>query len=126
MNNSIITIIGPTASGKSSLALDLADYLNKTIISADSRQVYKYLDIGTAKPSKEELQKVKHYLIDYLEPNEEFNAGMFAKKTLEIVENNNKNLPIICGGTGFYIKSFFDGIFQEEDKMVLKNYTRNY
>lgn len=117
MSNKVLTIIGPTASGKSSLALLLAKELNKEIISADSRQIYRYLDIGTAKPTKQEQKEIKHHLIDELEPDDEFNAGLFAESTLKIISDRNNNIPIICGGTGFYIKSFFEGIFKEISKI---------
>jgi tRNA dimethylallyltransferase len=115
-NSSILVIGGPTASGKTGIALELSKHLNIEIISADSRQVYKYLDIGTAKPSKEELAKVPHHFIDFLEPNEYFSAGLFEnlaeKKILEIYSRNS--LPVVVGGTGFYIKALCEGLFDFE------------
>ncbi len=109
----VIIIQGPTAVGKSALALKLAEELNSEIISADSRQVYKLLNIGTAKPSQEEQEKIKHHLIDIVYPNQEYSAGDFAKDALQIIKhlNKQKKMPIIVGGTGFYIKSLVEGIF---------------
>jgi len=108
----VLFIQGPTAVGKSSLALKLAKYYNTDIISADSRQVYRQLDIGTAKPSLAEQQEVKHHLIDIINPNEPFSAGKFvveAQKIIDEMHSQNK-LPIVCGGTGLYIKSLINGI----------------
>lgn len=109
----LIIIEGPTASGKSNLAVELAQLFNTEIISADSRQVYKYLDIGTAKPDKTTLQLLKHHLIDLIEPNQSFNAGIFCTKAYEIIRlmYDKGKIPIICGGTGLYIKSLLDGLF---------------
>jgi len=109
MNRKIIIIYGPTAVGKTSLSLILAGELNAEIISADSMQVYKYLNIGTAKPSSEEMKKVKHHLINICEPYETFSAGDFVKKSIKIIKNTDKNI-IICGGTAMYIYSLINGI----------------
>ena len=117
MERQVIVIAGPTCSGKTSLSLLLADKLNTEIISADSRQFYKYLDIGTAKPDEVVLQKTKHHFINILEPDEYFNASMFEKQALTIIENlfaGNK-VPIVAGGSGMYIKALTDGIFDEAD-----------
>ena len=110
----IITIQGPTAVGKSTVALKLAEELQTEIISADSRKVYKLLNIGTAKPSQIERERVKYHLIDIVFPNEEYSAGNFAKDAEEIIQNLNKQkkLPLVVGGTGFYIKSLLNGIFK--------------
>ncbi|MCF7858058.1 MAG: tRNA (adenosine(37)-N6)-dimethylallyltransferase MiaA [Candidatus Cloacimonetes bacterium] len=110
----LITIQGATAVGKSKLVLELAERFKSPIISADSRQVYKYLDIATAKPSREERKIIPHYLIDLVEPSEEYNAGTFvkdAKKVIMKISERGK-IPIICGGTGFYIKALTEGIFR--------------
>lgn len=117
--NSILVITGPTASGKTSLSLDLAITLESEIISADSRQVYKYMDICTAKPTKEDLDKVDHHLVDFLLPNEEYSAGKFAIDANNIINSLQKLeiTPIICGGSGFYIKALFDGLFDEKSEM---------
>lgn len=107
-----IVITGPTCSGKTKLAIKLALKLNTEIISADSRQVYKFLTIGTAKPTSKELSTVKHYFIDELLPDEDFNADIFSKKANSIIlDMFERNLiPIIVGGSGLYIKALIDGL----------------
>ncbi|WP_022670976.1 tRNA (adenosine(37)-N6)-dimethylallyltransferase MiaA [Hippea alviniae] len=107
-----IVILGPTAIGKTELAISLAKKINAEIISADSMQIYKFMDIGTAKPSKEEQKKVRHHLIDFKMPSEKFSAGEFAKETRRIIESlkkQNKN-AIVVGGTGFYVDALINGI----------------
>ena len=113
----VITIVGPTCSGKTNLSLILAEKINGEIISADSRQVYKFLDIGTAKPEQSTIKIIKHYFIDELKPDENFNASIFAKKSEEIIERilaENKN-PIVVGGSGLYVKALIDGISESAD-----------
>lgn len=107
MKPQIIIICGPTASGKSSLAINLAKKLDTEIISADSLAIYKRLDIGTAKPTKEELNEVKHHLVDVCEPTSTFSVSDYEELALPIVNKliENGKIPIICGGTGFYINS---------------------
>ena len=102
----LIILTGPTGSGKSETALALARKLETEIISADSLQVYKYFDIGTAKPSLAEREEIPHHLIDILEPDEEFNAFDFKTRALEIIRElmNRNKIPILVGGTGLYIK----------------------
>ncbi len=109
----IITIQGPTASGKSSLAMKIAESLGSEIISADSRQIYRYLNIGTAKPSIKEREKIKHHLIDIINPDEIYNAGDFCSDVERIVLNpkGKQAVPLIVGGTGFYIKALLNGLF---------------
>lgn len=113
----VIVIQGPTAVGKSHFALLLAEYFKTEIISADSRQVYKYLNIGTAKPSKNEQKRVKHHLIDMITPDQDYSAGDFVNDTTELINNLHRNnkIPIVCGGTMFYIKALMDGIFKSPD-----------
>ena len=103
----IIGILGPTAVGKSSLAIQLAQDLKTEIISADSMQIYKKFDIGTAKASKEELSLVKHHLIDVVEPDANFSSYLFKKQTQAVLEDFEKRdiIPIIAGGTGFFFKN---------------------
>jgi len=119
----IIVICGPTASGKTGLSLVLADRFEGEIISADSMQVYKNLDIGTAKATREEQSKAKHHLVDFLEPDEPYNVELFtrlAKEKIEDISGRGK-LPIIAGGTGLYIESLVNGISftdQPADKTV--------
>jgi len=113
----VIVIVGPTCSGKTDLSLKLATILDTEIISADSRQIYKHLDIGSAKPNEDDLKKVKHYFIDELNPDADFNASMFAEKSEVIIKNliNQKKIPIVVGGSGLYIKALVDGISESAD-----------
>lgn len=112
MKKPLIVIAGPTASGKTDTAVLLAKKINGEIISADSMQVYKYMDIGTAKPAKEEMQGIKHYLIDELYPDEQFNVMVFQKKAKQYMEEiyEKGKIPIIVGGTGFYINALINDI----------------
>ncbi len=116
----IIVIAGPTASGKTGLSIHLAKKYNGEIISADSMQVYKKLDVGTAKATKDEQNAATHHLIDILEPEEDYNVQKFvllAKEKIQDITNRGKT-PIIVGGTGLYIESLVNGIkfTQEENK----------
>lgn len=114
----LIVLTGPTASGKTSLSVKLAKQINGQIISADSMQVYKYMDVGTAKITREEMDGVKHYLIDELEPSEEFNIAVFKQKSEKYIEEilKEKHVPMIVGGTGFYIQSvLYDVKFEDND-----------
>ena len=103
----LIVIIGETASGKSSLAMEIAEKFNGEIINADSWSVYKNFNIGTAKPSKEERDKIKHHLLDIAEPLNGFSAAIYKRAAMKCIEEiNNKNkLPILVGGTGLYVDS---------------------
>lgn len=107
MKPEIIIICGPTGSGKSELALDLAEKINGEIISADSLAVYKKLDIGTAKPSVNDMKRVKHHLINVCEPWDEFSVSDYERLALQAVSDirSRGKMPVICGGTGFYINS---------------------
>lgn len=126
MKPKLITIAGPTACGKTAVSVELAKIINGEIISADSMQVYKYMDIGTAKVTEEEKQGVKHYLIDELYPDEEFSIAVFqkmAKNALAEIYANNK-MPILVGGTGFYVNGLiYDNDFtpgEKDEKMRLE------
>jgi tRNA dimethylallyltransferase len=118
LERKVIVIVGPTCSGKTRLGVNLAEQINGEIISADSRQIYKYLNIGTAKPEEHILNKVKHYFIDQLEPDEDFNVSKFEKEALEIIEKifSLGKQPIVVGGTGLYVKALVDGIFDTVEK----------
>jgi len=108
----IVVILGPTASGKSELAVQLAKQFNGEIISADSRQVYKYLDIATGKITQDEMCGVPHHLLDVVEPTEVFSVVDFkehADKAIQTIHANNK-LPILAGGTAFYIDAVVDNV----------------
>ncbi len=114
----LVIISGPTAAGKTDLSIALAKAIGGEIISADSMQVYKRFDIGTAKIRPEEMDGVKHYLIDIFEPDQDFNVFVFQKLALEAMEQiyHNGHIPIIVGGTGFYIQSvLYDIDFTEEE-----------
>lgn len=107
-------ILGPTASGKTGLAVELASLFNGEIISADSMQVYRYMDIGTAKPSKEELSRAAHHFIDIVGPEEEYTAARFRAEALEKVREirfRGRNV-FVAGGTGLYVKVLTKGIFE--------------
>jgi tRNA dimethylallyltransferase len=122
----ILVIVGPTASGKTGLAIKLAKERNGEVISADSRQVYKGLDIGTGKVTKVEMDGIKHHLIDVADPKEVFSVSDFqklGKKAITEIHNRGK-LPIIAGGTGFYIQALVDGLVLPEvppDKVLRKS-----
>lgn len=119
MKKPLIILTGPTAVGKTKASIGLAKALDGEIISADSMQVYKHMDIGSAKIRPEEMQGIKHYLIDELEPDEEFHVVRFqemAKKALEEIYAKNK-IPIVVGGTGFYIQALlYDIDFTENEE----------
>ncbi|MFQ5901457.1 MAG: tRNA (adenosine(37)-N6)-dimethylallyltransferase, partial [Thermodesulfobacteriota bacterium] len=108
----IVVITGPTASGKSSLAIKLAKSLRGEIVSADSMQVYRYMDIGTAKPTVEERKDIAHHMIDILNPDEEFNAGIYRRMAAKIIERLSKKgkKVFVVGGTGLYIRALVKGL----------------
>ncbi len=107
----LITILGPTASGKTALGIRLAKRLGSSIISGDAFQVYKHMDIGTAKVTKEEADGVTHYLVDCLEPTEPYSAADFQEKAKAIIHEENEagRIPIVVGGTGLYIQGLLEG-----------------
>jgi len=111
----IIIICGPTGIGKTTLAIDLAQHFKGQIIGADSMQVYKYMDIGTAKPTAEEQTRVVHHMIDMVEPDESFDAAQFSRLArAKIFELHRQQLtPFVVGGTGLYIKALIYGLFDE-------------
>jgi tRNA dimethylallyltransferase len=110
----LIILVGPTGAGKSELAFSLALKYQMEIVCADSLQVYRYLDIGTAKPSLEERSKVKHHLIDIINPDEGFSAVQFMEMAREIIDSllRQKKFVLAVGGTGLYIKALTKGIFK--------------
>ena len=113
----IVVVAGATASGKTALSIELAKRLSGEIVSCDSMQIYKDMNIGTAKPTKEEMQGIPHHLIDFLEVSENFSVADFCDMARrEIADiNERKKLPILTGGTGLYIDSLVDNIeFAEE------------
>ncbi len=112
----MIVLTGPTAAGKTELSIALAKKLNGAIISADSMQVYKYMNIGSAKIRPEEMQGVRHYLVDVLDPREEFHVARFQQMAKEAMDEiyRNGQLPIVVGGTGFYIQALLKDIDFDE------------
>lgn len=109
----VIILLGPTGVGKTKASILLARHLKTEIISSDSMQIYRHMDIGTAKPSKEERQIVKHHMIDIVEPWELYSTGEYIKTVMPIIDSLHKNrkVPIVVGGTGLYIKAMTKGIF---------------
>jgi len=118
INYKLITIVGPTASGKSELAIKLAKNFNGEIVSADSRQVYKGMNIGTAKPTKKEMKGVPHYLLDVASPKRRFTVAQYRKLAIIAINKIQKKgeIPFLVGGTGFYIQAVVDGIIIPEVK----------
>ena len=121
----LVIICSPTAVGKTELAMELASVFGGEIISADSLQVYRYLDIGTAKPSKEQRNKVKHHMIDVVDPDEEFNAAIYTQQARIIIDNLiSQGKPVfVAGGTGLYIRALLRGII---DTPAVDDKTRNH
>ncbi len=109
----VIVLIGPTASGKTKLAIDIAKYFNINIHNVDSRQLYRFMDIGTAKPTKEQQKQIKHFLIDLEEPSIKVNARQFQEIATNSInrELNKKKIPFLVGGSGLYMNSIIKGFF---------------
>jgi tRNA dimethylallyltransferase len=107
----LIAIVGPTGIGKSRLALQLAGCFQGEIVSADSRQVYHYLDIGTAKPTPPEMARIPHHLIDIIDPDEDFSLAVYQKLAYRAIEDIQRRgrLPFLVGGTGLYVKAVLEG-----------------
>jgi len=113
----VIVILGPTCSGKTSLSLLLAKLLHSEVISADSRQIYKILSVGTAKPTDVDLKIAKHHFVDILNPNEDYNVSRFEIEALKIIDKLHEQniIPIVVGGSGLYIKAIVDGLWNDVD-----------
>ena len=115
----VIVICGPTASGKTALSIELAKKINGEIVSADSMQIYKYMDIGSAKPTKEEMSGIKHYMLDFVEPDIRYSVAEYkktAEKAIDEILSKGKT-PIVVGGTGLYVDSLIYGIEYNEIKL---------
>ncbi len=114
----VLAIIGPTASGKTGLSILLAEKIKGEIISADSRQVYRFLNIGTAKPSPGELERIRHHFVDILDPDQEYNAAEYGQEArIKIEDLIQRGIqPVIVGGSGLYIKAIIDGFFEGPGK----------
>ena len=108
----VVFICGPTASGKTALSIELAKKINGEIVSADSMQIYDEMNIGTAKPDKEEMQGIKHYLIGNIKPTKRYSVSEFKKDAISAIKEiiENKKMPIVVGGTGLYVNSLVYGI----------------
>lgn len=110
----ILILTGPTCVGKTGISLLIAEYLDTEIISADSMQIYRGMDIGTAKPSNDERRRVKHHIIDIVEPSERYSAGRFIDDVTPIIKSlhSKGKIPLVVGGTGLYIRAMTRGIFE--------------
>lgn len=110
----ILVLVGPTASGKTEVSLHLARLLGGEIVSADSRQVYRHLDVGTAKPAAAQRKLFPHHFVDVIPPDHEFNAGEFGVQGRKVIREilDRRRLPIVVGGSGLYIQSLIDGFFE--------------
>ena len=111
MTQKIICVAGPTASGKTSLAVALAKALDGEVVSCDSMQVYRYMDIGTAKPTQDEMQGIAHHMLDVADPNEDFSVSRYCEMAAPIVDDivRRGKTAIVAGGTGLYIDSLIRG-----------------
>ncbi len=108
----LVAIVGPTAVGKTALAVRLADELPVEVVSADSRQVYRYMDIGTAKPTAQERQRVKHHLLDVVEPDQPFTLAQYQELAYSAIDDiqRQERIPLLVGGTGLYVKAVLEGL----------------
>jgi tRNA dimethylallyltransferase len=125
----LLIIIGPTAIGKTDLSIKIAQEFKGEIISGDSMQVYKGMDIGTGKITRDETKGIPHHMIDILEPSESFSVADFQEQVASLVKDieSRGKLPIIVGGTGHYIKALIDGYeFNEEDALLIEEKTKEY
>ncbi len=127
MSSPIISIVGPTASGKTALSISLAKHLNAEIVNLDAYQIYKEMDIGTAKPSVEEREGIRHHLIDVVDIHHEGNVSEFQNwARLAILSLQEKEIPVVCvGGSGLYVKAVFDDLkFPGTDSVVRAKYEK--
>jgi tRNA dimethylallyltransferase len=123
----VVFIVGPTAVGKSKVAYYLAKRINFEIISCDSMQVYREMDIGTSKPSTKLTGEIPHHLIDQIKPNEEFNVAKFKDKVLILIQklHQKQKIPLLVGGSGLYMQVLLDGLFEEKkDKRIREKLKR--
>lgn len=114
MKKKIVILLGPTGVGKTEIAINLAKLLNAEIISSDSMQIYKYMDIGTAKPSLEQRKEVIHHMIDIVNPWEYFSTGNYIRRVSKIIKKilEKGKIPLVVGGTGLYLRAMTEGIFE--------------
>lgn len=114
MKKQVLLVVGPTGVGKTDLSISLAERLDAEIVSADSRQIYKYMDIGTAKPSKTQLSAVPHHFIDIKKPDEYYSAGQYGNDARQCIDEifARRKQPMVVGGSGLYIRALVDGLFE--------------
>ncbi len=114
----ILAIVGPTASGKTPLSLLLAELLSGEVVSADSRQIFRHLDIGTAKPSLDDRRRARHHFIDILDPRQEYSAGKYGEEVRGVFHDviHRGKIPILVGGSGLYVRAAVDGLFDGPGK----------
>lgn len=129
MERTVIVILGPTGSGKSKLSISLAKKLGGEIVSCDSMQIYRRMDIGTAKISKKEMENIPHHMIDIVQPNEEFSVGEYVKQAKKIIAEifERNKVPIVVGGTGLYVKALaqnYDFGFAEKNLEIREKYKK--
>lgn len=120
----IPVILGPTAVGKTGILTQLGNDFE--VVSCDSRQIYKYMNIGTAKPTEEERKSIKHHLIDFVEPDQYYNAYMYRLDALRVIKDilNRGKIPIVSGGTGLYFDAIYKGFFESPGSLTLRSYLR--
>ncbi len=129
MERTVIVILGPTGSGKSKLSISLAKKIGGEIVSCDSMQIYRRMDIGTAKISKKEMENIPHHMIDIVDPNEEFSVGEYVKQAKKIIAEifERNKVPIVVGGTGLYVKALaqnYDFGFAEKNLEIREKYKK--
>lgn len=126
--NNVIIITGPTASGKSSVSLSLCERVNGEIVSADSMQIYRYMDIGTAKPNNKDLNKVRHHMIDICDIGHNYSVAQYKKAAIDSINDiiNRKKIPIITGGTGLYLDALLYNIDFHNEGTNNRDYFENY
>ncbi len=128
----LIVLVGPTAVGKTAAAITLAEHWNTEIISADSRQIYREMEIGTAKPTAEELSRIRHHFVNFKSIEENYNAGQFGRDAMELINQlfEERDVLILCGGSGLYIKALLEGfdempeIHEDLRKEIIEKYTQ--
>lgn len=112
----VVAIVGPTASGKTALSLQVAESLNGEVVACDSRTIYRYMDIGTAKPTKDERARVRHHMLDVAEPDETYTVAQYKAEASEAIRDivSRGKLPVVCGGTGLYARALLEGLSMPE------------
>ena len=124
-NHNLLVLCGPTAVGKTELSLQIAERFSCEIIGVDSMQVYRHMDIGTAKPTTSERSRIPHYLVDIVNPDKDYTLGTFVRDAKTAIETiySHKNIPLLAGGTGLYFKGLLNGVFDEFDSSEKKSET---